>query len=366
MDKLKNLIFTLLICALSLNSCSKANKKSQNHNHNNSFPVEVETYKIEPINKKQFIKSTGELKSPETTIITSEVKGKVAFIDIPEGKEVGTGHILAKIEDSSTLADIKIAEAKLERAKDYYERMKTLKEEGAISEQTLNDALKELKETEGSIDSANSAQDKTVLKAPFNGTLSLRQISLGSFIDAGDEVVRISKTYPLDLLFSLPEEYVSKIKPNGQVQFTLANMEEEKYIAKVTAIDPYIDPATRNIKIKAQVINKSKELLPGRFANIELEIGETKDAIYIPQEAIVPEKDSNFVFIVSPENTTIKKEISIGEQSEGSVQILMGLLKDDIIITSGHQKLQEGSKVSIMQSSAIHNDFLDHISDDNI
>ena len=211
MDKLKNLIFTLLIYALSLNSCSKVNKESQNHNHNNSFPVEVETYKIEPINKKQFIKSTGELKSPETTIITSEVKGKVAFIDIPEGKEVGTGHILAKIEDSSTLAAIKIAEAKLERAKEYYNRMKSLKEEGAISQQVLDDALRELKETEGTLDSADSAQNKTVLRAPFNGTLSLRQISLGSFIDAGDEIVRISKTYPLDLVFHFLKNMFQKL-----------------------------------------------------------------------------------------------------------------------------------------------------------
>lgn len=365
MNKLKNLILTLLICALCVISCSKTNNKSQNSNHNNSSPIDVETYKVKPMAKKHIVKATGELQSPETTIITSEIKGKVVFIDIPEGKEVSKGHILARIEDSSTLADIKIADAQLERAKEYYNRMKSLKEEGAVSEQTLDDALKELKEAEGTVDSAESAQDKTVLSAPFSGALSLRQISLGAFIDAGDEVVRISKIYPLNLNFALPEEYIAKVKPEQRIQFTLANRATEQYIAKVIAIDPYIDPDTRNVKIKAQVINRSKELLPGRFTNVELEISETKNAIYIPQEAIVPEKDSNFVFIISTDNTVIKKEVSIGEQDESTVQILNGLSKNDIVITSGHQKLYEGSKVSIMQNTIIHNDFLDHVKNDN-
>ena len=352
-----NKLVLILYISISFFIFTACGLKPQNHMHD-MHPSEVETIKISPSQKIKTIESVGELISPQTTEVNSENQGKIVYLNIPEGKEVSLGHVLARVDDSTTLADIKVAKAKLHNARENFKRMQALKNEGAVSQQVLDNATEQLQTAEGESERAESLQKKTSIVAPYTGLLSLRKVSLGAFIDSGDPVVRISQINPLHLLFKLPEQYVSQIKINQDVKFMLSNSTKE-YLAKISIIDPYIDPDTRSVQIKAIVSNAKRELLPGRFANITLEVLSIPNAILIPQEALIQEGSKKQVALVDEENVVSFKEVVISEWDKDSILISDGLMEGDVIITSGHQKVHPGSKVIPKEFNSIHNPNLD-------
>ncbi len=321
-------------------------------------PIEVETIKIKPSNQSKYLKAVGSLESPQSTELTSENAGKIIYLNIPEGRVVSKGHVLAQIEDSTLRAATDVAKAKLKNAEENYNRMKILKNEGAVSQQILDNALEKFDSAKGETDLATSGQAKSVIHAPYVGALSLKKVSLGAYIDPGDVIVRISQIDPLNLIFSLPEQYVSQIKVDQNIKFIVSDS-SENYQAKISVIDPYIDPNTRAVSIKAIVKNPKQELLPGRFADVFLEIANIENAISIPQEALIQEGNTKKIAIVTEKNTVILKEVTTTDWEEGTVLVSDGLMAGDVVITSGHQKVQEGSMVIPKPYIPIHNKQLD-------
>lgn len=349
-------LILVLLFLINSNSCSLQNP----HGRNNFFhDIEVETYKITPQPKTITINTTGELQSPQTTVLTSEIMGKITYLNIPEGKEINAGHILVQINDSSLQADIKVAEAKFKNAQENFKRMEALKNEGAVSQQTLDNAIEQLHSAEGTLERANAEQRKTSIVSPFQGIVSLKKVSLGSYIDSGDEIVRVSQVDPLNLIFSIPEKYSSELKSGQNISFT-AGSEKVAYNAKITAIDPYIDPSTRNIQLQAKLNNKNRALLPGQFANVTIEVQNLSNTISIPQEALIENENKKFVYVVNENNIANLTEVEVGDRDESKAQILKGLSEDLTIITSGHQKLQDGAMVIPKDFIPISNPQLDH------
>lgn len=331
---------------------------SRHHQMPNMPPAEVETIKISLSGKVKEIEAAGELISPQTTEVNSEIMGKIIYLNIPEGKEVSVGHVLAKIDDSTTIADIKVAKAKAENASANYKRMQALKTEGAISQQVLDNAAEQLGVTEGELEKAESLETKNSIFAPYTGLLSLKNISLGAFIDSGDSVVRISQVDPLHLIFSLPEQYISQLKINQTVKFEVSGS-EKIYTGKISVIDPYIDPETRSVQIKAVVPNTFRELLPGRSAKVRLEISNISNIISIPSEALIQDGDKKQVAIIDENNTVSMREVTVRDWDKDSVIVSHGLVEGEIIITSGYQKVFPGSMVIPKPFNKIHNQTLD-------
>ena len=348
------LMFCVSLFSLIFTACGL---KPQSHMHDMP-PIEVETTKISSSQKIKTIEAVGELVSPQTTEVTSENMGKIVYLNIPEGQEVSVGHLLAKIDDSTPLADIKVAKAKSQNARENFKRMETLKNEGAISQQAFDNAIEVLQTAEGELEKAESVETKTSIVAPYTGLLSFRKVSLGAFIDSGDPIVRISQVDPLNLIFSLPEKYISEIKVGQNIKFMVTNSPIE-HLAKIIVIDPYVDPDTRFVQVKANVTNPRKELLPGRFANINLEISPVPNVILIPQEALMQDGLKKQVAIVTEENTVFFKEVIVSEWEKDTVLISSGLMDGDVVITSGHQKVRQGSKVIPKSFSTIHNPILE-------
>ena len=348
---------TILLCSYILIAFLPGCSVNQKEFHFKNIPTEVEVIKVEESNLTKQLKATGTLESPQSTELTSEIAGKIIYLNIPEGQLVNKGHVLAKVNDITNQAEIEVAKAKLENAQTNYNRMKSLREEGAISQQNLDNTLEVLRIAEGESNRIKSIHSMTEVIAPFSGALSIRKISLGKYIDPGDPIVRISQTDPLYLIFSLPEQYISQLKVDQSVLFTVSNSEKE-YLAKVIVIDPYIDPNTRSVQIKAIVQNPQRELLPGRFANISLEVSNIPNAISIPEEALIQEGNKKQVAIVLQDNTVTLKEVSVSKWDKDSVLISDGLMAHDVIITSGHQKVRSGSKVIPKPFNSIHSQIL--------
>lgn len=347
---IKVLCFLLI---LTQSACVNTSQTPLNKSFN-SFPVKVEVLEVKPENNRNILTATGTLESPRTTELTSETSGKIVYLSIPEGKLVNKGHLLAKINDSTILAEKKISEGKLKNAKENFERMKALREKGAISQQTLDNTLEVLNTAEGEYDRSVSSRQMTDVVAPFSGVLSIKKVSEGTFIEPGDAIVRISQIDPLHLIFSLPEKYTQEIKEGQNIKFKITGSEKE-YTAKVIVIDPYINPDTRSIQVKGIVSNPNKELLPGRFASVKLEVNSLDNIISIPQESLIQEGNKKQVAIVNKDNLISFREVIVTSWEKDSVIISEGLKEGDIIVTSGHQKLKSGMKVITKPYQPIYN-----------
>lgn len=353
---LLKLVPLFVFILLSLASCSR----QKDHHMGNKFPmeIEVEAYKIKPQSIYKIVSTTGEFISPNSTVISTDVKGKIVYLDIPEGMFVKQGHLIAKIENSSNIAQSKYEKARLENAKNDYERLKKLYDEGAISKQMLDNAYEKYQTASALLEKALSEEYKYDIVAPFAGSLSLKKVSVGDFIDSGDEIVKIAQINPLNLVFSVPEKYIHDLKVGQNV--TSYSESSPKMSSTISAIDPYVDQDTRTVKVQSTVPNSANHILPGAFAQVDVKVRNNPDSVLIPEESIVTDTGEKTVYIVTALNNTIPKKISTGKWEDGFVEVTSGLMIGDRVITSGHQKVFPGAMLIVSEYVPIKNSYLEH------
>jgi membrane fusion protein (multidrug efflux system) len=322
--------------------------------HREPPPVVVQTLRVEPIDIPRTLSAVGSIESPQSTQISAEFAGMVVFLDIPEGSEVEEGHVLARLDDRRADAAVSIARARHANARERLSRLRRLHGSGVISQQELDDAVAELDAAEGALVDARTALGQTAIQAPFAGILGLRQVSLGAYVEAGAPIVRITQVKPLHLIFSLPQRNVSQLEI-GQTVRGVADSCEKWIEGKITVIDPYIDPATRSVRVQALVPNQNGMLRPGMAAAVNLEVGRIADALLIPQEAIIRQGTMTLVYTVGDDGTVSQKEVGLGEYFADRVQVVRGLAAGEVVVAAGHQKIRPGAKVIAEEYRPIEN-----------
>ncbi len=307
-------------------------------------PTPVQTITVEPTEIPSSLSAVGSLESPQTTELSTEIGGKIVSLNIPEGKQVKQGHVLARIDYEQAQAAVMIAQARSTNAKKTLERLKKLSLR-ARSQQALDDARAELDSASGQLADAQSVLRKTTIAAPFSGVLGLKLVSLGAYLDPGTPIVRLTQVNPLHLIFTLPQRYVLQLKTGQTVRSAVGDC-AQTFSAVLSVIDPYIDPATRSVQIQAVVPNTEGTLLPGMAAAVRVEIKNIPNALLVPEEAIIRRGTKRLVYTVGPEQTVTPTEIRLGQFFMNRVQIEHGLSPGDSIVVAGHQKLGPGAKVA--------------------
>jgi len=306
-------------------------------------PIPVQTITVTPTLIPRTLSAVGSLESPQSTQLAAERAGKLVFLDVPEGQEVKGGHVLARIDYEQAQVAVQVAQVRHKNAQETLARLKTLPAK-ATSQQALDDAQATLEAAAGQLEDAKVVLRKTTITAPFTGVLSLRQVSLGAYLDAGDPIVRLTQIRPLHLIFSLPQRFVSYVKLGQTVRGAASNC-EEKFTAQVSAIDPFLDPATRSVRIQALVPNESGRLLPGMATAVRLELEKIPDALLIPQEAVIRQGTKRLVYTVQPDGSAHSKEVIVGLVYVAQVQVEEGLQAGEVVVAAGHQKLRPGARV---------------------
>jgi len=184
---------------------------------------------------------------------------------------------------------------------------------------------------------------KTEVRAPFDGVIGLRSISIGAIITPSTQLATIRTENKIKIDFSVPEKYSSAIKTGMKVKFTMSN-NQKAYDATVIATEEGIDTSTRNLKVRAIVNGQSKDFISGAFANVTLRLNENKNALLIPTQSIIPQEDNKTV-IVAREGKAHFVTIKTGIRQASNIEIVDGLQAGDSIVTSGLQFLKEGNKL---------------------
>jgi membrane fusion protein (multidrug efflux system) len=313
--------------------------------------VVVEASRVTLARLPQALTAVGSLRSDETVVVRPEVAGRIAQIAFREGEQATKGQVLVKLDDSVQQADLDRAQANLTLSRTKHERSIDLRNKGFLSSQALDEAVNNLKVAEADAELMRARVNKMTIRAPFSGTLGLRQASVGDYVKEGQDIVNLESLDPLKVDFRLPELALSQLRDGQTLQLTLDALPDRTYDGKVFAVNPLIDSNGRAIVIRAQVPNRDGKLRPGMFARVRLFTSDNKEAIVVPEEALFPVGDDKYVYKVV-DGKAQRQKIEIGQRREGRVEVLSGLSPRDVVVTAGAVKLREGVAVSVANSAA--------------
>ena len=315
---------------------------NQSFSQNKDILVNFINPKKELISDKIELPAT--IKSNEKVDITSTIAEKIQEILFVEGVSVKKDKILVILNNFEETAILKQFEAELKEAEINYQRALSLSKKGNISQSVLDNRLTEKIRLIGKVDEIKAKINDLVLKAPFDGTIGLRNYSVGAFVKPGDVITTIYDFNTLKVEASVPEAYVGKIKIKDTVKIKV-NSSDIVYSGEVYVIDPYVDEKTRTFRIISKIENK-KELKPGMMAKKILNF-DSKESFLVPESAIIPIDNQTFIYVIGDENIIKKVQVFTGKRFDGKVEIKKGLKLSDKIVFEGVNKLKAGIKVKI-------------------
>ena len=296
---------------------------------NKSKTLKVNAQVITPHLLTDEILVTGRLVPDEEVNLSFETSGKITDIFFTEGSSVKRGELLAKVNDRQLQAQLKRLEAQIPLAEDRVFRQNALLQRDAVSKEAYEQVKTELATLNADIENIKASIDMTELRAPFDGIIGLRQVSVGAYASPTTVVAKLTKVSPLKVEFAVPERYAREIKKGMNLDFRVEGR-LNAYPAQVYATESSLDMETHSLNIRAIYPNRN----------------EIADAIAIPSEAIVPEMGKNKVFVYR-NGVAEPTDVVVGIRTESEIQIVQGLAIGDTILTSGTLQLRKGMPVEI-------------------
>lgn len=342
-------VLTGLILFIYLTSCGNTSKDpspAKNENKPRATPaLQVQGYVVQPSVLNSSIDVAGTLLPFEETEIHPEVPGKIVMLSIKEGSVVKRGTLLARLFAGDLAAQLHKLNVQLEIAKKTKERQTDLLKIGGISQQDYDLSVLNVSTIQADIQVLNASINKTIIRAPFDGKVGFRNVSMGAYVTQTTVITTIRQINKLKLEFSVPEKYTPKIAIGNVINFT-TEASSKNYTAKIVATESGITEDNRSLKVHAIVENVDKNITAGSFAKVNFDMGNNNEAIMIPTQSIIPEARDKKV-IISKGGTAEFKVVKTGERDSARVEILSGLNIGDTVITTGLLNLKPGSKVKI-------------------
>jgi membrane fusion protein (multidrug efflux system) len=294
------------------------------------------------------ITAVGTLLANESVVIRPEVAGRVTAIHFSEGQTVNAGMRLVTLDAAEVKAQLDASRADERLSEQRARRAGELFQKKFISQQALDDAREAYRKATARRQEDEARLAKTEIRAPFAGTIGLRQVSAGAYLKAGDDIVRLDRIDALKLDFRVPEVFLGRLRKDQPVSIRLDAYPGESFPGRVYALETGVDDKTRTVLARAGVANPGARLKPGMFARVTLELGSRPNAVLVPEQALVPRGDKNFVFKVI-DGKAVLTEVAIGSRIPGEVEVTKGVAAGERVVTDGQLRLQDGSLVTVLK-----------------
>ena len=335
----------IIILVFLLNSCSSSDKKAAAPAATKPPVQKVEGYIVKTKQVSDREELPGSIIANETTEIHPEISGRLVYLNINEGKTVGKGALLAKIYDGDLQAQLKKLNVQVAVAEQTVKRMGELLKISGVSQQEYDLSVLQVNTIRADMDIIKTNISRTEVRAPFSGTLGLKNISSGSYVTPQTIISTIRQNSQLKLDFVLPERFTSSLKTGQLVDFTVEG-NPKKYTARIIAAESGLAENTRSQNIRAVVTNNDGKLLPGVFAKVVTDFNTDPNGLMIPTQAIIPQARGKKV-IVYRSGVAMFTDVTTGIRDSSLVQILTGLKAGDTIITTGLMSLKPDAKVEM-------------------
>lgn len=297
------------------------------------------------------VTAVGTLLADESVIIRPEIDGRIVKLHFREGQAVKRGQRLVTLDSSEYEAQLAAVKAELRTEMQRYKRAQELYQQKFITKEALDIQAGAVDRLEAKVNEAQARVDKAIIRAPFPGTVGLREVSPGAYVKAGADIVILENLSSIKVDFRIPEVYLSKIESNQAVVLRVDAFPGEEFEGRVYAIQPAVDEQTRTVLMRARVSNKGTKLKPGMFVRVALTMSTRPNAITVPEEALWPQGKDNFVFVVV-DNKAMLTKVELGNRRPGEVEIVDGLVPGDVVVTEGQIKLRNGAPVMVMGAPA--------------
>ena len=308
-----------------------------------ALPVQV--YVVKPTNLSDEVAATGSVLADESVVIKSELSGKITSLSIREGQPVRKGQLLFSINADEAQAAIRKQQYNIKLFRDQEKRQRTLLDKEYISAQEYEQANNQLLTSQSDLRALQASLDRAFVRAPFDGVLGLTTATVGTYVSPGTEITTLSRVRPVKIAFAVPGRFAAQVRVGDVVSITDEGI-NRKYDAKVYAIDPQIDPVSRTQPVRARYANQNNELRPGAFVKVNLQLGESTDALQVPTEAVIPEASGYSVYTVEA-GKMVPKKVKIGIRSDKVIQITDGLAVGDSVIRTGILQVKPGDAVVV-------------------
>jgi membrane fusion protein (multidrug efflux system) len=348
-------------------------------------PQTVSTIKAQTLEWQPALASVGTVTPVRGVDVTTEIAGLVRTIAFKSGQEIKAGALLVQLNADSDVAQLNALQASADLSATTLKRDQQQLSAQAISQAQVDNDLADLKSKRALVAQQAALVAKKTIRAPFSGRLGITTVNPGQYLNPGDKIVTLQTIDPIYVDFSLPQKQLGGLMVGQVVNITTDAFGAEVFAGKLTAISPKVDPATRNVQVEATVANPQRRLLPGMFARANVEVGEKKKYLTLPQTALTYNPYGSTVFILIPAGSKppaaagsgaasgasaaapvaaappassasgaglVAQQVFVttGETRGDQVAILTGITEGQEVVTSGQIKLKNGTAVVVDNS----------------
>lgn len=352
MGKTRSVAVAALLCAVAAIVVLKLGDRSTPES---AVPKEdaekstlVETASVTVGSITESIQAVGTLQAVASITVRPEIPGVIRRIDFSDGQFVERAAPLIELDQEELQAQANQAAAQEQIAQVTYERLKRLsgQQTTIVPAQQVDEARLTLQAA-----AANSVLyavrlKKSVIRAPFAGTLGLRRVSVGDYVQPGQDIVNLEDLHTLHVDFKIPEVWLGRLFVGQRLSVTTDAFSDAVFEGQVSAIDPRVDAVNRTVAVRAAIPNPDGTLRPGLFATVQLTLGQEAHALLVPEEAVFLQREKAYVFRVD-EGILRLTDVAVGARERGQVQVRTGLKESDRVVRTGTHKLHDGMHVSL-------------------
>lgn len=319
-------------------------------------PATVTTAQVRSDTWPSVLTAVGSLDAVQGVTVSAELPGKVVKIAFTPGRAVKQGDLLVQQDTTSERAQLRSAQATMELARLNLQRAEELLPEKVITRSSYDATDAEYKQAEAQIEALMATIDKKNVRAPFAGRLGIRLINLGQILNDGDPIVSLQSMDPIYVNFHLPQRDLASIHRGLAVNITSDAHPDAQLTGTITAVNPQVDSATRNIRVQATVANADEQLRPGMFVNVAVMLPEPQNVLTLPATSVLYAPYSDSVFVVEETPAQDGKEkglvlrqqfVRLGKKRGDYIAVLSGLKEGETVVSTGVFKFRNGQAVVV-------------------
>jgi membrane fusion protein (multidrug efflux system) len=328
MHKTINLFFFVFI----IFSACKSDKKDAFLKNRHPEQIIVDVIIAYPTAVSTTIEANGTVVANEYVELHPEVSGRLTYLNVPEGRYIPKGTLIARINDADLQAQVNKSKVLLKLAEKTEQRLRKLLAVNGVNQADYDAAQSSVDGYKADIAYTQSLIDKTIIKAPFSGIVGLRQVSPGAYLTSSDIIATIQQLDKIKVDFTIPEEYTHLIKKGGTVEVETNDLKQTREKAVIIATEPQINQNTRNLKVRA--VLQDNKINPGAFLKVYVSSGVDKKAIMVPTSVIIAE-DINKQLVLVKNGRASFVNVQTGLREADNVEIRQGVNPGDTVVVTG-------------------------------
>lgn len=320
-------------------------------------PIKVAIATVASTPFTYYLDTIGELEAVQEVSVPAEVGGRIVELPISSGQRVEKGQVLIRLNDARQRGERTRLQGQLENAKARLDRARQLATFSAMSKQEAGDAQSDYLTAKGGLQALEAEIDQLTIRAPFAGTLGIRQVHLGQYVSAGQTLINLVGSQGFYVNFSVPEQALAYLKTGGSVEVILDSLPDQPATAAITTLDPMLD-RSRMINVQARLQRAPDAALPRMFARVRVPRAGTQEVLTVPETAVTYNAYGEEMYVIQSGTdkqppTAHRVAVKTGERRDGKVIVETGIRQGDRVVVAGQIKLSDGAAIEAVETSAL-------------